>query len=335
MKKILCFALALVLALGLATVPASAENFKVAMVTDTGGINDQSFNALAWQGLQRAKEELGVEVSYLESVTEADYTTNLETLYDEGNDLIICIGWMMADALKEACAAHPEQKYAIIDNGSVADNCTGVNFATEQCSYLVGLVAGYMTKTNNVGFVIGMVSPLMNTFGVGYYAGVKAANPDCTIQHYNANSYGDAAGGKAATINMYAQGADIVYHAAGGTGMGVIEAAAEQGKFAIGVDQDQNYLAPEAVLTSAVKRVDNGVYNLCKALTEGTLEAGEVVYDIVSGGVDIAETTTLIDADTLAKVEDAKAKILSGEIVVPATVEAFAAIYGEDAYPFK
>ena len=144
-----------------------------------------------------------------------------------------------------------------------------------------------------------------------------------------------AAGGKAATINMYAQGADIVYHAAGGTGMGVIEAAAEQGKFAIGVDQDQNYLAPEAVLTSAVKRVDNGVYNLCKALTEGTLEAGEVVYDIVSGGVDIAETTTLIDADTLAKVEDAKAKILSGEIVVPATVEAFAAIYGEDAYPFK
>lgn len=241
----------------------------------------------------------------------------------------------MADALKEACAAHPEQKYAIIDNGSVADNCTGVNFATEQCSYLVGLVAGYMTKTNNVGFVIGMVSPLMNTFGVGYYAGVKAANPDCTIQHYNANSYGDAAGGKAATINMYAQGADIVYHAAGGTGMGVIEAAAEQGKFAIGVDQDQNYLAPEAVLTSAVKRVDNGVYNLCKALTEGTLEAGEVVYDIVSGGVDIAETTTLIDADTLAKVEDAKAKIISGEIVVPATVEAFAAIYGEDAYPFK
>ena len=318
MKKILCFALALVLALGLATVPASAENFKVAMVTDTGGINDQSFNALAWQGLQRAKEELGVEVSYLESVTEADYATNLETLYDEGNDLIICIGWMMADALKEACAAHPEQKYAIIDNGSVADNCTGVNFATEQCSYLVGLVAGYMTKTNNVGFVIG-----------------KAANPDCTIQHYNANSYGDAAGGKAATINMYAQGADIVYHAAGGTGMGVIEAAAEQGKFAIGVDQDQNYLAPEAVLTSAVKRVDNGVYNLCKALTEGTLEAGEVVYDIVSGGVDIAETTTLIDADTLAKVEDAKAKIISGEIVVPATVEAFAAIYGEDAYPFK
>lgn len=134
---------------------------------------------------------------------------------------------------------------------------------------------------------------------------------------------------------MYAQGADIVYHAAGGTGMGVIEAAAEQGKFAIGVDQDQNYLAPEAVLTSAVKRVDNGVYNLCKALTEGTLEAGEVVYDIVSGGVDIAETTTLIDADTLAKVEDAKAKIISGEIVVPATVEAFAAIYGEDAYPFK
>ena len=333
MKKILCVVLALVLALGMAALPTSAEeNFKVAMVTDTGGINDQSFNALAWQGLQRARDEFGIEVSYLESVTEADYSSNLETLYDEGYDLIICIGWMMADALTEACEMHPEQAYAIIDNGSVAANCTGVNFATEQCSYLVGLVAGYTTKTNNVGFVIGMVSPLMNTFGYGYYAGVKAANPDCEIQCYNANSYGDAAGGKVAAISMFTNGADIVYHAAGGTGLGVIEAAQEQGKYAIGVDQDQSYLAPEAVLTSAVKRVDNGVFNLCKAVVEGTLEAGETVYDIVSGGVDIAPTTTLIDADVLAKVEAAKAALISGEIVVPGTTEAFDAVYGPDFY---
>lgn len=332
MKKFLSFVLALVLALAIVSVPASAENFKVAMVTDTGGINDNSFNALAWMGLQRAEAELGVEVSYLESVTEADYSSNLETLYDEGNDLIICIGWMMADALSEACALHPEQKYAIIDNGSVAENCTGVNFATEQCSYLVGMVAGLTTKTDNVGFVIGMVSPLMNTFGYGYYAGVKAVNPDCTIQSYNANSYGDAAGGKAATIAMYANGADVVYHAAGGTGTGVIEAASEQGKYAIGVDQDQSYLAPEAVLTSAVKRVDNGVYNLCAALVAGTLEAGEAMYDIVTGGVDIAPTTTLIAPEVLAQVEEAKAKIIAGEIVVPGTTEAFEAIFGADLY---
>ncbi len=333
MRKLLAIALALVLALGLVAMPASAEeSYKVAMVTDTGGINDNSFNALAWQGLQRARDELGCEVNYIESVNEADYDTNLEILYDEGYDLIICVGWMMADALKNACELHPEQKYAIIDNGSVAANCTGVNFATEQCSYLVGMVAGLTTKTNNVGFVIGMVSPLMNTFGYGYYAGVKAVNPDCVIQPYNANSYGDAAGGKAAAVSMFVNGADVVYHAAGGTGTGVIEAAADQGKFAIGVDQDQNYLAPDAVITSAVKRVDNGVFNLCKALVEGTLEAGETMYDISTGGVDIAGTTHLIAPEVLAAVEDAKAKMIAGEIVVPATTEQFEAIFGADLY---
>ena len=220
------------------------------MVTDTGGINDQSFNASAWAGLQRAQEELGCEVKYFESKTDADYAPNLETAVDEGYDLILCIGFLMADTLKEVAANYPDQTFAIVDNSSVGDNVIGVNFATEQCSYLVGVAAATMTQTNNVGFVIGMVSPVMNTFGYGFYAGVRDTNPDCQIQCYNANSFGDAAGGKAATINMYTNGADVVYHAAGATGLGVIEAGKEQGKLVIGVDQDQSSLAPEAVLTT-------------------------------------------------------------------------------------
>lgn len=332
MKKFLCVLMAALMLMSMAISANAEETFRVAMVTDTGGINDQSFNALAWAGLQRAREELGCEVSYLESVTEADYGPNLETLYDEGYDLIICIGWMMADALAEAASAHPEQMYAIIDNGTVGENVVGVNFATEQCSYLVGVAAAAMTETNNVGFVIGMVSPLMNTFGYGYYAGVRDTNPDCVLQSYNANSYGDAAGGKAATVAMYANGADIVFHAAGGTGTGVIEAAKEQGKLAIGVDQDQAYLAPEAVLTSAMKRVDNGVYNLCAALVEGTLVAGDTMYTLADGGVDIAPTVDLMSEEALAAVAAAKEAILAGEIVVPATTEAFEALYGADFY---
>lgn len=335
MKKLLSMFLILTMMVSLVAFTAQAEAkkpFRVAMVSDTGGINDNSFNASAWEGLQRAKTELGVEVTYLESVTEADYEANMETLFDEGYDLIICVGFLMADACKKAAEAHPEQLYAIIDSDSSAPNVIGVLFAQEQCSYLVGVAAGKMTKTNNVGFVLGMVSPVMNAFGYGYYAGVRDANKDCQVQGFNANSFGDAAGGKAATINMYAKGADIVYHAAGGTGDGVIEAAKEQKKFAIGVDKDQSYLAPEAVLTSAVKRVDNGVFDLCAKGQKGELKGGNTVYDLATGGVDIAKTVDLLSPDALKAVEEAKEKILKGEIKVPATQEAFEALYGADFY---
>ena len=337
MKKVLSLLLVAVLMLALASLSAYAEGetFRVAMVTDTGGINDQSFNASAWAGLQRAEAELGIEVKYFESKTEADYSPNMETAVDEGYDLILCIGFMMADTVAEVADNYPDKAFAIIDNDTVGENgnVTGVQFATEQCSYLVGVAAATMTKTNNVGFVIGMVSPVMNTFGYGYYAGVKDTNPDIEIQAYNVNNFGDAAGGKTATINMYTNGADIVYHAAGGSGMGVIEAAKEQGKFAIGVDQDQSYLAPEAVLTSAVKRVDNGVFNLCQALVDGTLEGGvTVLYDISTGAVDVAPTQDLLSEEAIAAIEAAREKILSGEIVVPSTTEAFEAVYGADLY---
>lgn len=346
MKKIAALMLALVIAIAAIGCSAPAdqnkdntpandnkEPYRVAMVTDTGGINDQSFNASAWAGLQRAQEELGCEVKYFESKTDADYAPNLETAVDEGYDLILCIGFLMADTLKEVAANYPDQTFAIVDNSSVGDNVIGVNFATEQCSYLVGVAAATMTKTNNVGFVIGMVSPVMNTFGYGFYAGVRDTNPDCQIQCYNANSFGDAAGGKAATINMYTNGADVVYHAAGATGLGVIEAGKEQGKLVIGVDQDQSSLAPEAVLTSAVKRVDNGVFALCKDGVEGTLKPGsDVNYDITSGAVDVAPTDTLMSDECKAAVAAAKEKILSGEIKVPATTEAFDAAYGSDYY---
>ena len=334
MKKVLSMLLVAIMMMSLVSASAFAETetFRVAMITDTGGINDQSFNNSAWQGLQRAQEELGFEVKYYESKTEADYAPNLETAVDEGYDLIFCIGFLMADVLKEVAASYPDQMFAIVDNDSVGENVVGVQFAVEQCSYLVGVAAATTTKTNNVGFVIGMVSPAMNPFGYGYFAGIKDTNPDIEIQQYNANSFNDAAGGKAAAISMYTNGADIVYHAAGGAGLGVIEAANEQGKLAIGVDQDQAYLAPNAVLTSAMKRVDNGVYNVCVSLKEGGIKGETVTYDLSSGSVDIAPTKDLLSEEALAAVEAAKEKILSGEIVVPKTTEEFDAKYGADLY---
>ncbi|WP_081677422.1 BMP family lipoprotein [Butyrivibrio sp. WCD3002] len=307
--------------------------YKIGLVTDVGGVNDQSFNQSAWEGLQQAQKEFGVEVSYLESSTDSDYASNIETFIDEDYNLIICVGYMLADATREAATANPDVKFAIIDDSSNADldNVTCLTFKQEQASYLVGYVAGLTTKSNNVGFVLGMSSETMHLFGYGYAAGVLDANPDCTIQQMNANSFADSAIGKTDATQMITNGADVIFHAAGSTGLGVIEACQEAGDgiYAIGVDSDQNYLAPDTVITSAMKRVDVSVYDSVKGLLEGTIKGGEVVYDLSVGGVDIAPTTTLLSDDVISKVEDVKAKIISGEIKVPSSQSEFEATYGD------
>ncbi|MDK2807650.1 MAG: basic rane protein, partial [Clostridiales bacterium] len=299
-------------------------------VTDVGGVNDGSFNQSSWEGLQRAQVELGIEAKYLESKTDADYTPNIETLVDDDCDLIICVGYMLADATKAAAEAYPDQKFAIIDDSSIdLPNVTCLMFAQEQASYLVGLVAGLTTQTNTVGFVIGMVSDTMNKFGYGYLAGVLDANPEAKILQYNANNFGDTAGGKSAATSMVTNGADVIFHAAGGTGIGVIEGCKENGIKAIGVDSDQSVLAPDTVITSAMKRVDNACYDMAQELLDGTVTAGVKTYDLTIGGVDIAPTTDLLSEDVLKSVNEAKDKIIAGEIVVPATKDEFEAKYGD------
>ena len=174
-----------------------ASEFKVGLITDVGGVNDGSFNQSSWEGLERAGEELGVTVNYLESATDADYAPNLETFVDEDYDLIISVGYMLADATRAAAEANPDTKFAIIDDSSIdLDNVTSLIFHAEQASYLVGYVAGLTTKTNNIGFVVGMTNETMNQFGYGYYAGAKDANPDVTVQQFNANSFADSDTGK-------------------------------------------------------------------------------------------------------------------------------------------
>ena len=337
-RRVLALILALAMVLSLAACGGSddggKDTIKVGMVTDVGGINDQSFNQTSWEGLQRAEKELGVEITYLESKTDADYSTNLEALIDAECDLIISVGFMLATATKEAAEAYPDQKFAIVDDSTCADlpNVACLMFEQAQASYLVGLVAGMMTETDNVGFVVGMSTGPMNEFGYGYVAGVLAANPDATVQQYNANSFGDAGLGKTAAKDMITKGADVIYHAAAGTGAGVIEACKEEGKWAIGVDTDQNHLAPETVVTSAMKRVDNAAYEIVKAVLEDTFTAGVKVYGMENGGVDIAPTTTLLPADVLAAVEQAKKDIMEGKIVVPKTQADFEAQFGADVY---
>ena len=327
MKKILALVLALCMVFALAacgssnTAPAAAAKTKVGMVTDVGGVNDQSFNQFAWAGLQAlAAEDSSFEVNYLESKTDADYQTNINTFIDEGYDLIICVGYMLADATREAAQANPDQKFAIVDDATNADleNVACLTFAQEQCSYLVGLVAGYMTESKTVGYIQGMVSDTMNLFGVGYITGVLEACPDATVLQYNANAFGDIAGGNTAAKDMITKGADVIYHAAGGTGLGMINACDEEGIWAIGVDSDQAaVLGMDCILCSALKDAGAGCVAIAKDVKAGTFSGGEHHYTLADGAIDIATTGDHIPADIMEKVEAAKQAIIEGKMTVP------------------
>ena len=333
MKKILAMILALVMCFSLvacgggnddaanddAQANDGAVKIKIGMVTDTGGINDQSFNQSTWEGLSALSTD-EFEIAHLVSKTDADYDTNIQTFIDDGYDLILCTGFKLAEATKKAAEANPDQKFAIIDDASIdLPNVACLMFAQEQASYLVGIVAGMASESGVVGYVQGMVSENMNLFGIGFIEGVLSVNPDAEVLQYNANSFGDVAAGSAAVKNFVTKGADVVYHAAGGTGAGVITGCQENGIYAIGVDADQSYLAPETVITSAMKRVDIAAQDISKAVKEGTFKGGITMYDINNGGVDVAPTQDLLTEDMIAAVEAAKAGLQDGSIVVSTT----------------
>ena len=301
----------------------SGKEITVGMITDVGGVNDRSFNQTSWEGLQAlAEQNPNISVSYLESKTDADYSANIETYLSEGTDLIICVGYMLAEATKAAAEANPDQLFAIIDDSTIdLPNVACLMFSQAEASYLVGIVAGLATESNTVGYVQGMVSDSMNQFGCGFIAGVKSVNPEATVLQFNANSFGDPTGGNTAATDMITKGADVVFHAAGATGNGVIEACKANGVYAIGVDTDQAPLAPETVITSAMKRVDIAAQDISLAVANGTFTPGVHLYSLENGGVDLSPTRDLLTEEMLTAVEDAKAKIIAGEVQVPSTPE--------------
>lgn len=311
------------------TTHAADKALKIAMVTDVGGVNDQSFNQSAWEGLQKAKKDLAVKTSYQESKQDADYQANLETLYDAGNDLIWGIGFKMADAILKAAKQNPKQKYAIIDysyGDKTPPNVLGVMFKAEEGAFLSGYIAAKMSKTSSIGFIGGMSVPIIHAFQYGFKAGAKFANKKINILEQYSESFTDAAKGKAIANQMITKNADVVFHAAGAVGDGVIEAAKEKNKMAIGVDRDQNYLAPKNVITSSMKRVDNAIFEVVKNLKAGNFQGGTTAnYGLKDGAVDIAPTTSkMIPADLLKEVAELKKKIADGKIKIPADEKAFA-----------
>lgn len=306
---------------------AENKTLKVGMVADVGGINDESFNQSAWEGLQQAKKDLGVEVKVVESKQQSEYMSNIESLVEEGLDLIIGVGNTMVDDIKAEAENYPNQQFAIIDEtyDEIPKNVTPLLFKENEATYLTGLIAGKMTKTNKVGFIGGMDNPIISRFEYGYKAGVKSANESAEVKIQYAGTFGDAAKGKSIANQLYSKDVDVILAAAGGTGLGAIEAAKEQNKYIIGVDRDQSSLAPQNVLTSALKKVNVAVYETVKELVDGKLEGGsEKVYGLKQDGVGIAENTAkLIPEDILTYVNDQVEKIKSGELVIPSNEKEF------------
>ena len=313
-----------------ATEPEMVD-FTVGLVTDVGGIDDKSFNQGTWEGIVRFAEDTGVATKYLQSESDADYIPNLSTFSDEELDIIIAPGFLFADAMAEVAGNFPDQKYLIIDSTVDAPNVASAVFAEEQGSFLVGVAAALKAEEagkDTVGFIGGMEFDLIWRFEAGFEAGVAAVDPTMTVLVEYANSFADTQIGQTIAEKMYGEGAYIIYHAAGGTGNGMIKAAKDrrlngEDVWAIGVDKDQYpdgiYEGDQsAVLTSMMKRVDVAAYNVAEMALNGTFPGGQtLLFDLNNSGVGIPDENPNLSDEIVAKVAEYEQKVLSGEIVVP------------------
>ncbi|MBL8047820.1 MAG: BMP family ABC transporter substrate-binding protein [Chthonomonas sp.] len=307
--------------------PSGEKKMKIAVVYDSGGRGDKSFNDSAWNGIERARQDFGIESVEVESKAAKDYEGNLSQMAEDGADLVIAVGLAQGEPLAKVAANFPDTKFAIVDGSGDAKNIRSLKFKEEEGSFLVGVAAGMVSKTGKIGFVGGQEIDLIKKFEYGFYAGAKWANPNIVILPAKyTGSWDDQGKGKDLAALLFSQGADVVYAAAGRAGLGTIKAAKDAGKFCIGVDSDQDDLEKGVVLTSMIKRVDEAVYATIKDLKEGKYSAGETIYDLKSNGVgtsDFRNTKSVIGDAGMKKIEEAKAKIIAGEVKVPANQAEF------------
>jgi basic membrane protein A len=336
MKTKLAFAAAIsVLASALGATEAGAASKPVALVIAQGGLGDQSYNDLAYAGFQKALKETGLEGKPVESKdVVAQASDILRRASDAGFGLVVDLEYTHGEPMLDVAKDYPDTKYVILNQVRDAPNIASVIFQEQEGSYLAGLLAALVTTDTSIkginpepviGVIGGAKSAGIDKFIAGYIEGAKAGNPNVDVKVAYSNNFGDPAIGLQMTKAMFEQGADIVYQVAGGTGMGVIQAAKEAGHYAIGVDTDQDGIAPGAVLTSMVKRTDVADDTVVNNYADGKLEGGKVItLGLKEGGVglsDMKETKSLIPAAILDKVEAAKKGILDGSIKVWNVVE--------------
>jgi basic membrane protein A and related proteins len=314
----------LLAALVLAGAPLSAANdFSPAIVFDFGGKFDRSFNQSASEGAERFKKETGIAYREFEITNAAQREQAMAQLAKRGASIIVAIGFTQASAVEKVAKQFPKVKFTIVDAVVDLPNVQSINFREQESSFLCGMAAALASHTGKVGFVGGMDIPLIRKFALGYTEGVHYVNPKAEVfQNMTGTTpaaWGDPTKGAELAKSQFGRGADVVFHAAGATGLGVMQAAQDAGKLSIGCDSNQDYLHPGSVLTSALKRVDVAVYQAFKTAKEGKWQAGQVVLGLAEQGVDYSideHNRKLITPEMEQKLKAAKADIISGKLKV-------------------
>ena len=312
-----------------------ANAFSVGMVTDIGGVDDKSFNQSAWEGLKAFGKANNMTkgrdgYDYLQSTSDADYVTNLNTLSRQGFDLVFGIGFLMQNAVDEVAKQQKDTNFAIIDSEVKGPNVASILFKEQEAAFLAGVAAALTTKADHIGFIGGMHNAVIERFQAGYLAGVQATKPAVKVDIQYAGAFDKPEAGQAIASKMYSTGADVIFHASGGTGNGLFKEAVDLKKknpnqqiWAIGVDRDQNDMGPDVVLTSALKRVDVAVQDTAQKAKEGNFPGGKgILYGLTEDGVGLSPINAkAANKDAIDKaVKDWTDKIKSGAVKVPGTL---------------
>ena len=315
-----------------ATAETAGPALRVGLVTDIGGLDDRSFNFLANKGLESAEDELGAEGRVLVSKADADYVPNLTTLAKQDYDLVIAVGFLMAKAVEKVAARYPDVSFAIIDYSQAAmaskpKNVRGLLFKEQEAGYLVGYLAGLLTKRESgsrqvIGSVGGMKIPPVDRYIAGYRAGAKAANPAIETLNAYSQDFVDQAKCKELALDQIGRGARVIFQVAGQCGLGALAAAEEKNVRGIGVDADQAYLG-DHVVTSALKKVDVAVFQTVLAVQDGGFRGGEdTVFDVASGALGLGEVASDVPADLASRVNEVQDDLAAGNVQnIPETVK--------------
>jgi len=301
----------------------STKGIKVGLVLDKGGRDDKSFNSAAFAGASRAVADFKIDLKDVHAPDDASFEPALRTFAERGYPLVIAIGFAQTDAVKKVAPQFPQTHFAIVDGVVDGPNVASLLFAEHEGSYMVGYLAALASKTAKVGFIGGMDVPLIRRFQMGYEAGVKAANPKAEIiVNYvgvNSSAWANPSRAKELALGQYSRDVDVIFHAAGASGLGVFDAAEDKKKLAIGVDSNQNAVKPGRVLSSMLKRVDTAVYEIIKAQNEGSFQAGRRDFGLADKGVDYAvdEHNRELIAPFQERLEKVRGQIVKGDVKVP------------------
>lgn len=320
-----------------------SESKKAAIILGVGGLGDQSYNDLAYEGMKNAENELGIAFDYAEPKAMAEFEVHLREMASEGQYIVIvCVGFEQVDALTTVADEFPDQKFAILDGSVDKPNVASFLSKEEEGSFLIGALAGLMKLeaenyglSNNqvLGFVGALDVPVIRKFHAGFLAGAKYVNPDIEVLNDIVGGFSDVTTAKEIALTMNNKGADIIYHAAGGSGMGVFQAAAENDFIAMGVNSNQNYIDPDHIVASMLKRIDVAAFTVVKEASEGILQTGgitELGLNDEGVGYTIEGTNIKVSDSTIEKVEEIKQKVIDGELLPPLDIDSVETFLNEN-----